>query len=180
MARVRKIRTTPTLARPNYFLVDACFLANKYILIGSAPTPDEKDRLRECKKWWKEIDRQVDAKRARVYIPDICIAESFKVLAKKYYQESMLTWKEWKDAREALESDVRTPSKTLKSQMRHIRYHDMPATRDIIIAVDGNKIEDYDDLRNELDRYKVGETVNLIIIREEQPLEIKVDLEEVS
>ena len=51
---------------------------------------------------------------------------------------------------------------------------------DIIIAVAGNKIEDYDDLRNELDRYKVGETVNLIIIRDEQPLEIKIALEEVS
>ncbi|MEN8136041.1 MAG: trypsin-like peptidase domain-containing protein [Thermodesulfobacteriota bacterium] len=51
---------------------------------------------------------------------------------------------------------------------------------DIIIAVAGNKVEDYDDLRNELDRYKVGDTVNLIIIRDEQPLEIKIDLEEVS
>ena len=51
---------------------------------------------------------------------------------------------------------------------------------DIIIAVDGNKVEDYDDLRNELDRYRVGDTVNLIILRDEQPLEIKVDLEEVS
>lgn len=51
---------------------------------------------------------------------------------------------------------------------------------DIIIAVDGNKIDDYDDLRNELDLYNVGDTVNLIVIRDEQPLEIKVDLEEVS
>jgi S1-C subfamily serine protease len=51
---------------------------------------------------------------------------------------------------------------------------------DIIIAVAGNKIEDYDDLRNELDRYKVGDTVILIIIRDEQPLEIQITLEEIS
>lgn len=51
---------------------------------------------------------------------------------------------------------------------------------DIIVAVGGNKIEDYDDLRNELDRYKVGDTVNLIVIRDEQPLAIKIVLEEVS
>jgi S1-C subfamily serine protease len=51
---------------------------------------------------------------------------------------------------------------------------------DIIIAIEGNKIESYDDLRDELERYKVGDTVDLIIIREEQPMEISVQLEEVS
>ena len=51
---------------------------------------------------------------------------------------------------------------------------------DIIIAVDGNKIEDYDDLRDELDHYKIGDTVDLIIIRDEQPMEIPVKLEEIS
>jgi S1-C subfamily serine protease len=51
---------------------------------------------------------------------------------------------------------------------------------DIIVAVEGNKVEDYDGLRDELDRYKVGDTVKLIIIRDEQPLEFPVKLEEVS
>jgi len=51
---------------------------------------------------------------------------------------------------------------------------------DIIVAVNGNKIEDYDDLRNELDHYKIGDTVTLIIIRDEKPMEIDVVLEEVS
>jgi S1-C subfamily serine protease len=51
---------------------------------------------------------------------------------------------------------------------------------DIIVAIDNQKIGDYDDLRNELDRHKVGDTVTLIIIRNEQPLEIKVALEEFS
>ena len=51
---------------------------------------------------------------------------------------------------------------------------------DIIIAVEGNKIESYDDLRDELDRYKIGDSVNMIIIRDEQPMEIPVELEEVS
>jgi S1-C subfamily serine protease len=51
---------------------------------------------------------------------------------------------------------------------------------DIIIAVNGNKIEDHDDFRNELDRYRVGDTVTLIIIRDKRPMEIEVLLEEVS
>ena len=51
---------------------------------------------------------------------------------------------------------------------------------DIIIAVDGNKVDDYDELRDELDLFKVGDTVTLIIIRDEQPMEIQVKLEEIS
>ena len=70
-------------------MVDASFIAEKYIPIGTAPTKEVKERIRECKRWWNEIDRQVGDERARVYIPDVCIDEAFKVLAKKYYQESV-------------------------------------------------------------------------------------------
>ncbi|MFO7605070.1 MAG: trypsin-like peptidase domain-containing protein [Desulfurivibrionaceae bacterium] len=51
---------------------------------------------------------------------------------------------------------------------------------DIIIAVDGNKVDDYDELRNELDKYEIGDRVKLIVIRDERPLELEVVLEEVS
>jgi S1-C subfamily serine protease len=51
---------------------------------------------------------------------------------------------------------------------------------DIIIAIDGNKIDGYDDFRNELDRRRIGEKVTLIILRDDRPLEIEVALEEVS
>ena len=39
---------------------------------------------------------------------------------------------------------------------------------------------DYDDLRQELEQYKVGESVTLIIIRDGKPLEKKVELEDVG
>ncbi len=137
MARVRKIQKNPSRTKRNYFLVDACFLAEKYVPVGTAPTTDAASRIRECKKWWKEIDRQVDGEKARVYIPDICIAEAFKVLAKKYYQEKAFkNSTTFKIARDRLRDDVTTPAKVLKSQERHIRYHDVPTSRDIIIAVD--------------------------------------------
>jgi len=35
MARVRKIDRNPPKSRKNYFLVDACFLANKYIPLNN-------------------------------------------------------------------------------------------------------------------------------------------------
>lgn len=137
MARIRKIPKHPTKAKRNYFLVDACFLAEKYLPVGTAPSTEAASRIRECKKWWKEIDRQVDDERARVYIPDICIAEAFKVLAKKYYQEEAFkNSTTFKQARDRLRVDVTTPAKVLKSQKRHIRYHDVSTTRDIIIGVD--------------------------------------------
>lgn len=79
----------------------------------------------------------MDDERARVYVPDICVAEAFKVLAKKYYQDRAFgTYYRYKLARDRLSNDITTPSKALKAKQRHIRYHDLPATRDISIAVD--------------------------------------------
>ena len=136
MAKIRKIRKSPPKSERNYFIVDACFLVEKYLPISSAPEA-VKPRMRACKAWWKEIDRQVQIERARVYIPDLCIAEAFKVLAKKYYvEDSFPNSAAYKAARDKLSGDVSISRKTLKAQMRFIGYHDVPATRDIIVAVD--------------------------------------------
>ncbi len=137
MPRVRKIPKNPPKSKRNYYVVDACFLSDKYLPISSGSTTPEKDRIRSVHKWWKEIDRQVDDERARVYVPDLCIAETFKVLAKKYYQEKAFSNSAgYKAARERLMKDVTTPPKVLKAQKRQIKYHDLPAVRDVIIAVD--------------------------------------------
>lgn len=136
MARVRKIKKNPT-GYKNYFLVDANFLAEKYIPVWRLREQHKKQRAIECQKWWKEIDRQALKKKARVYVPDICIAEAFKVLAKKYYSESIFkTSQDYKSARKKLSKDITVDHKVLKAQQRHIKYHDMPTSRDIIIAVD--------------------------------------------
>jgi hypothetical protein len=72
MPRIRKISRSP--ANTNYYLVDACFLANRFVPIETAPA-QEKERIERCLEWWKEIDSQVRKKKAIVYIPDICIAD---------------------------------------------------------------------------------------------------------
>jgi S1-C subfamily serine protease len=51
---------------------------------------------------------------------------------------------------------------------------------DVILAVDGSKVSSYDDLRNVMDRYKVGDTVTLTIEREERQMQLRVVLEEVG
>ena len=133
MAR-RKISRSP--ANTNYYLVDACFLANRFVPIKTAPDP-EKERIKKCSEWWKEIDSQVRKKKAIVYVPDICIAEAFKVIAKKYYREKRFkNAKAFAKARRRLMKFVSTPTKTLKATDRHIRCHDISTCRDVIIAVD--------------------------------------------
>jgi S1-C subfamily serine protease len=51
---------------------------------------------------------------------------------------------------------------------------------DIIQSINDKDIASYDDLRNELDRYKVGDTVSLGIIRDDQPLTVTAVLEEIE
>jgi S1-C subfamily serine protease len=50
---------------------------------------------------------------------------------------------------------------------------------DIILAVNGVPVETYDALRNELDRYRIGDEVTLIILRGEEHTEVRVRLEDV-
>lgn len=51
---------------------------------------------------------------------------------------------------------------------------------DIILAVNGTPVESYDDLLNELERYNIGDEVALIVLRDDEPTEIKVRLEEAN
>ncbi|PID72798.1 MAG: 2-alkenal reductase [Desulfobulbus propionicus] len=48
---------------------------------------------------------------------------------------------------------------------------------DVIQAVNGERVSDYDSLRNELERYAVGETVRLSVLRDEGNIEVAVVLE---
>ena len=48
---------------------------------------------------------------------------------------------------------------------------------DIILAVNGRKVTDYDSLRDEVERYQVGETVALPLLRDDATAEVNVRLE---
>jgi len=134
MAKVRNIRRKPELR--NYYVIDACFLANKFIPEAIAPDQHQKDRIKHCMEWWKEIDFQLEKNKARVYIPDICIAEAFKVLARKYYTDkwfnSAQQYYYWKSK---LEKTISTPPREMKKYHRKILYHDISTSRDILISV---------------------------------------------
>ena len=136
MARVRKTPRAPADGR-NYYLVDANFLAEKHLPASLAPDPRERDRILASQAWWREIDAQLDADVARVYVPDVCIAEAFKVIAKKYYRQRWFARHSDFDAvRKRLSDDIRTPTKHLKRYNRPVRFHDISTNRDIVISVD--------------------------------------------
>ena len=48
---------------------------------------------------------------------------------------------------------------------------------DIILAVNGRKVTDYDSLRDEIERYEVGASVLLTLLRDEATAEVSVQLE---
>lgn len=136
MSRVRKISRNPNPGK-NYYLVDANFLANRFIPRDIAPDEHQKARIDRCNEWWDEIEAQLKRTKARVYIPDICIAETFKTLAKKYYEEKWFkNAVALNNARKQLAKFVSVPAKTLKATKREIKVHDISTTRDLIISVD--------------------------------------------
>ena len=69
--------------------------------------------------------------------PDICIAETFKVLAKKYYEDKWFPRAiDLTNARNRLRKAITTSPKSLRLFKRRIAYHDVATSRDIIISVD--------------------------------------------
>ena len=135
MSRSRKLHRNPSPDK-NYYIIDASFLVNKYIPPNRTPDTRQKTRLEKCIEWWTEIDNQIRANKARVYIPDICIAETFKVLARRYYDKWFHNHPEYSKARKRLTEDITIPDKMLRAPIRQIKYHDISTSRDIIISVD--------------------------------------------
>jgi predicted nucleic acid-binding protein len=134
VANVRKIQLLA--GSRQYYVVDSNFLANKFIPTAAAPVGRERERVQACQDWWDQIEIQLVNRAARVYVPDICIAEAFKILARKRYQDHWLTTVTYNKAKKALSSFVRSEPRTLRSYNRNIRVHDISTNRDIIVSVD--------------------------------------------
>jgi len=113
------------------------FLVNKYINPGWVQDPRERDRIKCCKDWWAEIASQLKQDKAKVFAPDIIIAEAFKTLAKKNFKERIFRYPVYyKNACERLRKDMRLSAKKARSAKRKIKFHDIQMNRDIIISVD--------------------------------------------
>lgn len=121
-----------------FYVVDANFLANKRINEKQIQSPSEQGRVISAKKYWSVIDKQLDEGLAMVYVLDLCIAETFKVLAKKYYNNESIfkNHTSYTYAKRKLHEDLHLSSKKAKASVRSIKYHDIQTNRDIVISVD--------------------------------------------
>lgn len=143
MARKRTIPKEPK-GHKNYFVVDANILVYAALAerkrsgaITFHGDTKEEDRKRRCIAWWKIIRQQIQDGHARVYVPDICIAEAFKVLAKWYYRkEYFKDIASYNQAKTRLRQFISATHREMSKADRKVRVHDMPTNRDIIISVD--------------------------------------------
>ncbi|MCH7903488.1 MAG: hypothetical protein IH944_02850 [Armatimonadetes bacterium] len=77
--------------------------------------------------------------KARVYVPDICVAEAFKALAKNYYKATGCWWTSsdgYQKSRARLRDLVSMSHKKMKATRRKVHVHDVQSDREIIIGVD--------------------------------------------
>ena len=131
MSRIKKIYTNSDL---HCFVVDACVLVDA--ALGSVLTVPEHAGKPQTKDWWDRIHQLALAGKSTIYIPDICIAEAFKVVAKKYWAEELLTPSQKKKVETLLRDWVTIDNKMLKKPGRTVPVHDISTNRDIIISVD--------------------------------------------
>jgi hypothetical protein len=142
LAKKRTIPKSPE-GHKNYFIIDANVLVylalpqmnrSKYIKFT-----DHKEQLRaeRCLEYWKIINKQLKKIQARIYVPDVCIAEAFKVLAKRYYKKKYFQNSgSYYQATERLRKLISTPHKEMSKAGRQVKIHDVGTNRDIIISVD--------------------------------------------
>jgi hypothetical protein len=121
-----------------HYLVDANFLSNRYINSQNITNSSEIDHINKAKDYWKLIIQQINEGCAKVFVSDVCIAETFKTLAKKYYsnESPFPSYNSYKNACDKLRKEISLPPKLARSSNRKIIFHDIQTTRDIIISID--------------------------------------------
>jgi hypothetical protein len=134
--QVAKIDRNP--ADRNYYLADACFLVNRYLKLKWISDPGERAVVAVSQDWWAEIDAQLKAGKARVFVLDVCIVETFKVLAKKRFSAPRVipSDTDYKRARDRFAKDITMTPKEARKPNRTVLFHDVQTCRDIIIGVD--------------------------------------------
>jgi hypothetical protein len=121
-----------------YYLIDTNFLVNKHLNPRNIQDKGEINRIKAAKEYWKIIDQQLDDNIAQVYILDVCIAETFKVFAKKYYNHEPIfkSHSSYAHVCSKVRKDITLSPKEARKSNRNIKYHDLQTNRDIIIGVD--------------------------------------------
>lgn len=130
----RKIKIPLNPIEPIIYLVDSNFFANKYLDKINGDNQTDEDRIINCKLWWDVIDFQIKEEKAIVFITDLCISETFKIFAKKYYQLKKISSSKYQRIRKKVTEDLHLSISELIAAKRSIKYHNLQADRDIIVG----------------------------------------------
>lgn len=117
-----------------YYIVDSNFFANKYFLSSEGHNAEDTQRIKNAKEWWEIIDYQITKRKTIVYINDLCISETFKIVAKKYYQEKTFGKNRYQSIKRKISNDITLSIQKLISKAREVKYHNLMVDRDIIIG----------------------------------------------
>jgi hypothetical protein len=117
-----------------YYIVDSCFFSNKYLKKSEGDNPEDENRIENSIEWWEIIDWQVNEGKAIVFINDLCISETFKIIAKKYYQSKRFGKNRYQSIRKEISNDISIGVGMLISKNRFIKYHNLTVDRDIIVG----------------------------------------------
>ena len=130
MAKIRQIQRNPSGGK-NYFIVDAGFLISKYLPLDRVSDPEQKASVEKSLHWWGEIDSQLRSDKARVCVPDPCLAKVFSTLAHKHFADRWFQdYTEYGRVRTKLIEDTTTP-KILNQDSRQVKYHEITTPQDV-------------------------------------------------
>jgi len=117
-----------------FYIIDANFFANKYLKSSESVNVTDHDRIENSHAWWEVIDWQINNNIAIVFINELCIAETFKVIAKKYYQEKVINNNVFQVIKKQITNNIQLSVRKLISKSRYIQFHNITVDRDIIIG----------------------------------------------
>lgn len=131
MSRIKQIKNSEA---GNFFIFDVCCLVDAalYEVKAVEDYPEQK----QCLEWWNLARNLALSGQSRIYIPDLCISEAFKVIAKKYYREESVISLQKTTAEQLLRQWISMDHTVLRQAGRSVPVHDISTNRDIIISTD--------------------------------------------
>ena len=142
------------------YIVDPCFLFYKYVKEKDLCDKEDLKNFPHSHEYWKIISAQIISRKARVFVPDICIAETFNTFSKKRFnqEEKNFNNNTYHSCRKKFIKDISIRADAIRKANRNIEFYNISLNREIIIGIDR-----FYEKRSKNGKNKVS-TVDLIIL----------------
>jgi hypothetical protein len=143
-----------------FYLVDPCFLYYKYVREKDLTEPQDLKNFPHSSEYWKIITSQIESGKARVFVPDICIAETFNTFSRKRFNTSEKNFhnNSYSFCRKKMIKDISIKADNIRKSRRKVGFYNLSLNREIIIGIDR-----FYEKRSKSGKNRVS-TVDLIIL----------------